>query len=559
MIGPLEKINLFIGANNAGKSNALRFIARQLAPFLEGTPAKRTATDQPRSGGKSNGAQWILFDLRIDVLAELTHPRRDLAEQLQVMLFQLPGANKQDQSIWLPISIAGGNHTVALTDSMAEPFSRRDQHLELHSIWAHLTKMRGGSFKDWFVDVLNVFARSQVRPIQHITIPTLRRIGSRLEEFQAEYGQPAGHDAIIDELAALSYPHWDKQEYRARFNAMQRFVNDVLDRSDVKIDIPHDKSTVNVTMDNRVLPVEALGTGIHEIIMMAARVIVVENSVVCIEEPESHLHPELQRKFMEFIWKETSNQYFITTHSAHVMDSVPAAIYSVKLRNGSTEFVRSLDKGERRQICHELGYRPSDLLQSNCLIWVEGPTDRLYVNHWLGQKAPELVEGIHYSIMFYGGRLLSHLSADEMEVDDFVALLPINRFPAIVIDSDRRKQNDRLNETKRRVIQEIEKAAGFAWVTKGKEIENYLDDETRDVVAIETYKDAVGAAFKDDQFVNALAYRKKLGGVVEKVDKLKFAKAATSRTSNWKLLDLEKKVNELVLFIRRANKVSRTG
>ncbi|ROT43839.1 hypothetical protein CHR62_15615 [Pusillimonas sp. NJUB218] len=33
------------------------------------------------------------------------------------------------------------------------------------------------------------------------------------------------------------------------------------------------------------------------------------------------------------------------------------------------------------------------------------------LKHWIAAVAPELVEGLHYSIMFYGGRLLSHLSA----------------------------------------------------------------------------------------------------------------------------------------------------
>ena len=47
------------------------------------------------------------------------------------------------------------------------------------------------------------------------------------------------------------------------------------------------------------------------------------------------------------------------------------------------------------------------ILQANCVVWVEGPSDRIYLKHWIEAVTSELIEGLHYSIMFYGGRLLS--------------------------------------------------------------------------------------------------------------------------------------------------------
>lgn len=102
-----------------------------------------------------------------------------------------------------------------------------------------------------------------------------------------------------------------------------------------------------------------------------------------------------------------------------------------------------------------LGYRASDLLQCNAVIWVEGPSDRIYLNHWIRAVAPELVEGVDYSIMFYGGRLLSHLSADDSEVSDFISLRKLNRNVAVVIDSDRCSSRASINTTKQRVSAEL--------------------------------------------------------------------------------------------------------
>ncbi|SEM25707.1 hypothetical protein SAMN04487770_1312 [Butyrivibrio sp. ob235] len=81
--------------------------------------------------------------------------------------------------------------------------------------------------------------------------------------------------------------------------------------------------------------------------------------------------------------------------------------------------------------------------------------------------------------MYYGGRLLSHYEANEFEdrTDDLINVLTTNRNAVIVMDSDIRKPKGRINKTKMRVRNEFEKAGLYCWVTKGKEIENYLSAE----------------------------------------------------------------------------------
>ena len=46
-----------------------------------------------------------------------------------------------------------------------------------------------------------------------------------------------------------------------------------------------------------------------------------------------------------------------------------------------------------------------------------------------------------------------------------------------MIDSDRSSTHGLLNATKRRVRDEFNEGPGFAWITKGREIENYILDE----------------------------------------------------------------------------------
>jgi len=107
--------------------------------------------------------------------------------------------------------------------------------------------------------------------------------------------------------------------------------------------------------------------------------------------------------------------------------------------------------------------------------------------------APDLREGVDYSIMFYGGRLLSHLSLEREEFpnpDDLIPLLRINQHSAIMIDSDRSKASDPIRETKERVRVECEKAGVPCWITEGREIENYLPSAVISAVYAETTGEA---------------------------------------------------------------------
>lgn len=331
-------------------------------------------------------------------------------------------------------------------------------------------------------------------------------------------------------------------------------MRSVLKTDNLTIEIPHDRKTIMLTIDDVIKLVEALGTGIHQLIIMATKVILHGNSVILLEEPELHLHPELQRQLMNFFANETDNQYFLTTHSATIMDSPLSTVTSVKLFEGMSICEMPVHRNDKHEICRQLGYRPSDLLQSNFLIWVEGPSDRIYLNFWINTADPELKEGWHYTIMFYGGRLLSHLTADEPVAPELIDLMSINRLSAIVIDSDKPDESAPLNATKMRLQEEFNKINGFVWVTAGREIENYLGGSRRLEAVKATHKRAARLKNKDARYSKPLEYvdvdRKTISSGFDKVG---IAVEYATGEPEFDVFDLEHRVTELVDRIRSAN------
>ncbi len=254
--------------------------------------------------------------------------------------------------------------------------------------------------------------------------------------------------------------------------------------------------------------------------------------------------------------RTTNNQYFITTHSGHFLDAEDAAIFHVRLNELEESVVEDLrGPSHRAGICFDLGYRPSDLVQANVIIWVEGPSDRIYVRAWIASVEPELVEGTHYSIMFYGGKLLSHLTATDDEITDFIDLLRLNRNVVILMDRDKGNKNDTISGTKDRVANEVSKPehGGLAWITAGREIENYLLPETLATSLEKVHPDWVFPPTKNEWSCCYQAKPCKEKGPKRKTDKIRLAREAI-KSVHLDRLDLRERVNEVVSFIKKHNK-----
>jgi hypothetical protein len=162
--------------------------------------------------------------------------------------------------------------------------------------------------------------------------------------------------------------------------------------------------------------------------------------------------------------------------------------------------------------------------------------------------------------------LLKHLSADSEVVDNFISLKSLNQNMALIMDSDKKSAKDTINDTKTRLQRELGVGSSICWITKGREIENYIDHSTLQEAVRSVYGSVYDRPADGSLYDHALHFFRKApkrtrsaapasqNPLLEtEIDKVGVARQISEGTPTFKILDLEVRVRELVDMIKKAN------
>jgi len=241
------------------------------------------------------------------------------------------------------------------------------------------------------------------------------------------------------------------------------------------------------------IPLSNSGSGLKTVFLVLLNLLVVpkiEKKAIskftfAFEELENNLHPALMRRLFQYLENYAVTEkavIFLTTHSSTALDlfgvSQNAQIIHVTHDGESARAATVSAHFEHLGVISELGAKPSDLLQANGIIWVEGPSDCIYINRWLDlYTGGRLQEGRDYQCAFYGGSLLARTqfkSPEEAE-EELVNLFRVNPNIIVVCDGDRTAKGARVKDRVRRIRKEVrEIPRAHIWVTDAREIENYI-------------------------------------------------------------------------------------
>lgn len=140
-------------------------------------------------------------------------------------------------------------------------------------------------------------------------------------------------------------------------------------------------------------------------------------SVLAIEEPEAHLHPAMQYKFLKFLKlnrkKKKVRQVFLTTHSAHITAAVELdEIICLSSANGICQVaypgkVFPADGKSKLYVQRFLDATKSEMLFAKSIIFVEGLAEQMLMSVF-AQYHGKPLEDAQIAVVNVGGRYFEH-------------------------------------------------------------------------------------------------------------------------------------------------------
>lgn len=135
---------------------------------------------------------------------------------------------------------------------------------------------------------------------------------------------------------------------------------------------PNDLTLLFQSPSGRWVPTADCGLGLQDLLVILFFARSSDYPIILLEEPETHMHPEMQRRLLRYLKMETRKQYFVTTHSNVFLDGT---FTDRVLFTQFNDRIKVDDATRRAMVLSDLGYAVADNLSCDVVILVEGPTD----------------------------------------------------------------------------------------------------------------------------------------------------------------------------------------
>ncbi|HDX9690601.1 hypothetical protein CON27_16105 [Bacillus thuringiensis] len=259
-------------------------------------------------------------------------------------------------------------------------------------------------------------------------------------------------EIVTSEDAQKLFSLKNKKEYSDSWLNFRNMCRRILD---IEIDVFLNSENIP-TIDISNNWINLNGTGIREVFRIILDIEFLNPQIILIEEPEIHLHFELQQRLSEYLQLKAKHaQVFITSHStAFVEETHDKSVYLIKRKEEKENSIQLLDSESLDEVISELGYNAQALLIKKMLIFVEGKTDKVIVDTYLQKFYPHMLSKIGCIDMKGETKYKYFANAESLEIFEKSG---VETF--FILDSDYKTQDEKSGK----VSQHPEKSSLVFW------------------------------------------------------------------------------------------------
>jgi predicted ATP-dependent endonuclease of OLD family len=203
-----------------------------------------------------------------------------------------------------------------------------------------------------------------------------RNIANRADQGQAVY-----YDLVIGNSFVIQ---WDSYKSgiakQGRYSALvtEEEIAELLGFDSLEINASQDKHTLLLTINKSTpLALMDVGSGIAQLILSIVSVATRSPSIILIDEPELHLHPSMQIKFLQVLAKYADYGVIFSTHAVGLARQVADQIYLVNQdrKTGKSSLTPFDAPKSGAQILGEMSYSQFNAMGGSHLLLVEGSSE----------------------------------------------------------------------------------------------------------------------------------------------------------------------------------------
>lgn len=236
-------------------------------------------------------------------------------------------------------------------------------------------------------------------------IPARRRLETSLVYHDTHTPEPDGRN-LIKQLLFLKNQSVGSADHQLHLTLLEAFRS-ITDgyAYDTNLDSAGRVSLTFSRNGAHWLPADVCGLGLQEILIIVYFALASRLTILAVEEPESHLHADVQRRLLAFLRAQDNLQVFLSTHSNVFLNS--ALVDKVLYTRCEGVTISVDDATTRAGMLSDLGYSVADNLVADVVVLVEGPTDVVVLKE-LGKKLG-WPERLNVALWPMGGDIMAQL------------------------------------------------------------------------------------------------------------------------------------------------------